>query len=158
MIKVKIKLLRASARLPEYKTAGAAGADMYFAPEDEKPLLLQPGERAVLSTGFALEIPPGYEVQVRPRSGLAMSRGVTVVNAPGTIDSDYRGEMGVLLINHGTEPVEFKPGDRIAQMVLSEVPIADFELTDSLGDTARGAGGYGSTGMSDAISPACRTL
>lgn len=150
MVSVKIKLLHPGARVPEYKTAGAAGADMYFAPADGQPRTLQPGERGVLSAGFAMEIPAGYEVQVRPRSGLAVSRGITVVNAPGTVDSDYRGEMGVLLINHGSEPVEFKPGDRIAQMVLSEVPIADFVVTDALGETARGEGGYGSTGVSDA--------
>ena len=153
MIPVKIKLLHTGARAPQYKTAGAAGADMYFAPADGLPRVLQPGERAVLITGFAMEIPPGYEFQVRPRSGLALTQGVSVVNAPGTIDSDYRGEMGVLLINHGTKPVEFKPGDRIAQMVLAKVPTAGFVLTDTLSDTPRGEGGYGSTGVSDV--PVC---
>lgn len=149
MVNIKIKLLRDGASLPEFQTAGSAGADMYFAPADEQPVTLQPGGRAVLSAGFAMEIPKGYEVQVRPRSGLALKHGITVLNSPGTIDSDYRGEMGVLLINHSSTPFEFKPGDRIAQMVLNEVPACSFTLTDSLSETVRGAGGYGSTGISE---------
>lgn len=148
-VPIKLKFLNPGARAPEYKTDGAAGADLYFAPADGQPKTLAPGERAILSVGFVMEIPPGYEVQVRPRSGLALSSGVTVVNSPGTVDSDYRGEMGALLINHGTEPVEFKPGDRIAQMVLSEVPTAVFVVVDQLSETGRGAGGYGSTGRAD---------
>jgi len=147
MIWIKVKLLRMGARLPEYKTAGAAGADIYFAPADGLPKTLQPHEIALLNSGFSMEIPPGYEIQVRARSGLALKHGITVLNGIGTIDSDYRGEIGAILINHGTEPFTFNPGDRIAQLVVGEITPNRFITVDQLTETARGTGGYGSTGV-----------
>lgn len=108
--------------------------------------MLRPGAVALVPTGFAYEIPPGFEMQVRPRSGLAFKHGVTVLNAPGTIDADYRGELKVLLINHGPEPFEIKPGERIAQIVVAPVSAAVFTEVRELSDTQRGAGGFGSTG------------
>jgi dUTP pyrophosphatase len=134
----------AEAMLPAFATAGAAGADIRAALA--KPLTLMPGSRAVVPTGLALEIPTGYEVQVRPRSGLAASHGVTVLNAPGTIDSDYRGEVKVILVNLGAEPLTIGNGDRIAQLVMAPVVAARFELREMLDETGRGAGGFGSTG------------
>jgi len=135
--------------LPRYQTAGAAGADICanLAPEDRASgLLLAPGERRVIPTGLALEIPPGYEVQVRPRSGLALRHGLTLPNTPGTIDSDYRGPLGVLLINLGAEPVTVSHGMRIAQLVVAPVAQARFQIAETLTETERGAGGFGSTG------------
>ena len=132
------------AAVPEYKTEGASGADICaFLPE---PLILAPGERKLVPTGVFVEIPSGFEIQVRPRSGLALKHGVTVLNAPGTIDSDYRGEIGIVLVNLGNEPFHVASGDRIAQLVVSPTVRARFIASDSLTDTARGAGGYGSTG------------
>jgi dUTP pyrophosphatase len=131
-------------RTPEYKTPGAAGADLRAA--IVSPLSLGPGERAAVPTGLRLELPPGYEAQVRPRSGLALEKGVTCLNTPGTIDSDYRGEVKVILVNLGKEAVEILPGERIAQLVLAEVSRAKFVTADSLGATGRGEGGFGSTG------------
>jgi dUTP pyrophosphatase len=132
------------ATVPEYKTAGASGADICaFLPE---PLMLAPGERKLVPTGVFVEIPSGFEIQVRPRSGLALKHGVTVLNAPGTIDSDYRGEIGIVLINLGSETFHVSNGDRIAQLVVATTVRAEFIASDSLTDTARGAGGYGSTG------------
>jgi dUTP pyrophosphatase len=132
------------ATVPEYKTEGASGADICaFLPE---PLILAPGERKLVPTGIFVEIPSGFEIQVRPRSGLALKHGVTVLNAPGTIDSDYRGEIGIVLVNLGNEPFHVASGDRIAQLVVSPTVRAHFIASDSLTDTARGAGGYGSTG------------
>jgi dUTP pyrophosphatase len=130
--------------LPAYMTAGAAGADVCAALRE--PLTLAPGERALIPAGFALDVPPGYEVQVRPRSGLAHRSGVTILNAPGTIDSDYRGPVGILLVNLGSEPHTIARGDRIAQLIVAPVVHADFRETATLGETARGAAGFGSTG------------
>lgn len=128
--------------LPAYATSGAAGLDVVAA-EDA---VLDPGTRAAIATGFALAIPPGYEVQVRPRSGLALKHGVTCLNTPGTIDSDYRGEVKVILANLGQEPFSIQRGDRIAQLVPAPVPHAELTLVDALDATGRGAGGFGSTG------------
>ena len=128
--------------LPSYATGGAAGLDIVAAEE----VTLAPGERHAVATGFAIAIPAGYEVQVRPRSGLALNHGVTCLNTPGTIDSDYRGEVKVILINLGTEPFEVKRGMRIAQLVPAPVLRADFAEVDSLDPTHRGTGGFGSTG------------
>ena len=128
--------------LPAYATDHAAGMDVVAA----ETLILAPGERALVTTGFAVAIPPGYEVQVRPRSGLALKYGITCLNTPGTIDADYRGEVKVLLINHGTDAFSIQRGERIAQLVPAAVTRASFVEVDALSDTARGAGGFGSTG------------
>jgi len=128
--------------LPCYASTGAAGMDVVAA-ED---LTLQPGERHAVATGFAIAIPPGHEVQVRPRSGLALKHGITCLNTPGTIDEDYRGEVKVILANLGTEPFEIRRGERIAQLVPAVVTRAEFAEVESLDDTHRGAGGFGSTG------------
>jgi len=128
-----------------YQTDGASGADL-FAALDE-PVALEPRGRALISTGISLAIPRGYEGQVRPRSGLALRNGVTVLNAPGTIDSDYRGEVKVLLINLGDAPFVVSSGDRVAQLVIAPVVRATFGFVDELDETVRGEGGYGSTGV-----------
>jgi dUTP pyrophosphatase len=130
--------------LPRYATEGSAGADLHAAVEGE--LSLAPGQRALVPTGLALALPPGYEAQVRPRSGLALSHGVTLPNAPGTIDSDYRGEVKVLVWNAGTQPFSIRRGDRIAQIVVAPVSRAAWEEVPELPRTPRGAGGFGSTG------------
>ncbi len=130
--------------LPAYATDGAAGMDVVAA--IAAPLVIMPGDRAAVPTGIAMAIPKGYEVQVRPRSGLALKHGLTVANAPGTIDADYRGEVKVLLVNHGSEPFAIARGDRIAQLVVAPVTRARFETREQLDDTQRGAGGFGSTG------------
>jgi dUTP pyrophosphatase len=132
--------------LPRYETAGSAGADIRANFADRAGVTLAPGARALIPTGLRMGIPQGYEVQVRPRSGLALKHGVTLVNAPGTIDSDYRGEVGVILVNLGAEPFEVTHGERIAQIVMAPVVQADFAEVETLDDTARGAGGFGSTG------------
>lgn len=132
--------------LPAYETAGAAGLDLRAA--IMAPLTLAPGERALIPTGLAMQLPGGFEGQVRPRSGLALRHGVTVLNAPGTVDSDYRGEVSVVLINHGQEPFSIQRGDRIAQFVIAPVTQAELLEVSTLDATARGAGGYGSTGIS----------
>jgi dUTP pyrophosphatase len=129
--------------LPQYATEAAAGLDITAAEE----LTLAPGERHAVATGFAIEIPHGYEVQVRPRSGLAIKHGITCLNTPGTIDSDYRGEVKVILINLGTQPFPVRRGDRIAQLVPAPVLRAHFTEVHMLEDTARGTGGFGSTGL-----------
>jgi len=129
---------------PHYASPEAAGADLRACLEE--PLLLEPGQRALVPTGLCMEIPIGYEGQVRPRSGLAWKHGVTVLNAPGTIDSDYRGEVKVILINHGDEAFTIQSGERIAQLVICPVTRADFQVVDTIGATHRGAGGFGSTG------------
>lgn len=134
-----------SVPLPEYATDGAAGADIR-AQLPKGPMVLAPGQRALVPTGLRMAISPDFEVQIRPRSGLALRDGVTLVNAPGTIDCDYRGPVGVILINHGDVPVTIAHGERIAQMVVAPVVQARFTLADSLPETARGAGGFGSTG------------
>jgi dUTP pyrophosphatase len=131
--------------LPAYATDGAAGMDVVAAIAE--PMILAPGARAAVPTGLAMAIPPGFEVQVRPRSGLAAKYGLTVANAPGTIDADYRGEVKVLLINLGPSPVTIEPAMRIAQLVPAAVTRARLTIVESLEDTARGAGGFGSTGV-----------
>jgi len=131
--------------LPVYATGGAAGADLCAAVEDE--IAIEPGRRQAVPTGLVLEIPEGFEGQVRPRSGLAIRHGLTVVNAPGTIDSDYRGELKVLLVNLGADTVSIARGDRIAQLVVAPVTRAAFVETDDLTASDRGAGGFGSTGV-----------
>jgi dUTP pyrophosphatase len=133
--------------LPAYATADAAGLDLCAAVAEEKPLVLSPGERAAIPTGLAFAIPPGFEGQVRPRSGLALSHAVTVLNAPGTIDSDYRGEILVVLVNLGREPFAVTRGMRIAQIVFAPVARVMLQQVQSLEATARGDGGFGSTGL-----------
>ncbi|KWV95109.1 dUTP diphosphatase [Erythrobacter sp. AP23] len=128
--------------LPAYATRGAAGMDVLAAEE----LTLEPGQRHAVATGFAVAIPPGFEIQVRPRSGLALKHGITVPNTPGTIDSDYRGELKVIMINHGAEEFAIERGDRIAQLVLAPVIQAAWEEVGELDQTDRGTGGFGSTG------------
>ncbi len=144
MVQVQIKRLPHGEGLPvpSYATSGAAGMDVVAA-ED---VTLQSGQRFAVPTGFALAIPDGYEIQVRPRSGLAFKHGITVPNTPGTIDSDYRGELLILLINHGIREFEIKRGDRIAQLVLAPVVQAVWDEVDELDETERGEGGFGSTG------------
>ncbi|WP_209506428.1 MULTISPECIES: dUTP diphosphatase [unclassified Ruegeria] len=132
--------------LPSYETAGAAGADVRANLPQGASIMLEPGQRALVPTGLRIEIPQGYEVQVRPRSGLALKHGITLPNTPGTIDSDYRGPLGVIVMNAGQEPFEIAHGDRIAQLVVAPVVQAAFELAEALGKTDRGAGGFGSTG------------
>ncbi|WP_170456870.1 dUTP diphosphatase [Ruegeria arenilitoris] len=132
--------------LPSYETAGAAGADVRANLPDRGSITLQPGERALVPTGLRVEIPDGYEIQVRPRSGLALKHGITLPNAPGTIDSDYRGPLGVIVLNAGQEAFEIGHGDRIAQLVVAPVIQARFEMADSLRESQRGSGGFGSTG------------
>lgn len=134
--------------LPAYATPGAAGADLRANLPDRGQVTLEPGARALVPTGLRLAIPAGYEVQIRPRSGLALKHGITLPNSPGTIDSDYRGPLGVIVMNAGTQAFVIAHGDRIAQMVVAPVVQADFALQDTLGGTARGAGGFGSTGVS----------
>ncbi len=133
--------------LPAYETAGAAGADLRANFPDRAPRTLAAGERALIPTGLRVEIPEGYEMQLRPRSGLALKHGLSLPNTPGTIDSDYRGPLGVILINLGQEPVTISHGDRIAQAVVVPVLQARFELTETLSETERGTGGFGSTGQ-----------
>jgi len=147
-IKVKVKRVRADRDreipLPRYMTEHSSGMDLYAAIDGEATL--EPGERKLIPTGIALLIPKGYEGQVRPRSGLALRNGVTLVNTPGTIDADYRGEVGVLLINFGRQQFTVRRGDRVAQLVIAPVTQATIELVDELDDTPRSAGGFGHTG------------
>lgn len=174
MIPLPIKLLHHDAQIPKYQTAGASGMDLHcvhpvsawgnvYAPDLSEPetlvpfwrmtacveqitkIVLSPGDRVLFSTSISLSIPPGYEGQIRPRSGWALKDGITVLNSPGTIDSDYKGEIKVLLINLGHESVEIKRGDRIAQLVIAPVVKAELVLVDQLETSARGAGGFGST-------------
>jgi dUTP pyrophosphatase len=142
---VKIQLLRPTAAIPAYMTPGAAGLDI--SADIQAAFVLQPGQRAGVATGLALQLPIGFEAQVRPRSGLARDTGVTVLNAPGTIDSDYRGEIIVLLINLGAESVTIRPAMRIAQLVIAPVIRATIEIVSILDDTGRGSAGFGSTGL-----------
>jgi dUTP pyrophosphatase len=142
---MKIKVIHQSGLpLPVYQTLGSAGMDLCACLNEE--LVILPGKRVLVPTGLFIEIPLGYEVQIRPRSGLAFKHGITVLNSPGTIDADYRGEIKVLLINHGDEDFNIVHGDRIAQMILAKHEQIEWEVVDSLTDTSRGAGGYGSTG------------
>ena len=132
--------------LPAYQSAHAAGLDLLAAVPEDSPMILSPGQRALVPTGISIALPEGYEAQVRPRSGLASKHGITVLNAPGTIDADYRGEISVLLINHGDAPFAIRRGERIAQMVIASVLRAELVPTISLSSTERGGGGFGSTG------------
>jgi dUTP pyrophosphatase len=139
---VKVKILSADAIIPKYQTSEAAGFDLHSV--DEKTI--KAGERDVVKTGLAVALPKGYELQVRPRSGLALKNGITVLNTPGTVDSDYRGELMVILLNTSKEDFVIKKGDRIAQAVIKEILQADFAVVDELDSTERGSGGFGSTG------------
>lgn len=145
-MKVKFKILENGRldRLPQYMSDLAVGADLYNA--EKEPITLLPGERRLFSLGFAMELPPGYEAQIRPRSGLSVKKGITVVNSPGTIDPDYRGPVKVALINVSNENVVIETDDRIAQMVIAKVERPEFEVVLELSDTQRGSGGFGSTG------------
>ena len=142
-IKIQIKNL-SNNPLPEYKTNGSVGMDLQAYLNDS--VILHPGCRMLVPTGIKIGLPEGYEAQVRPRSGLALKNGITCLNTPGTIDSDYRGEIGVILINHSAHPFTINPGDRIAQLVINKVEIADFVEVEELSDTERGEGGFGHTG------------
>lgn len=132
--------------LPAYETTGSAGMDLRAAVAEDRPMTLEPGARALVPTGLKIALEPGYEAQVRPRSGLALKHGITCLNSPGTVDSDYRGEVGVILINHGHEPFVIKRGERIAQLVIARHEQATTLEVSTLDETARGAGGFGSTG------------
>lgn len=144
--KINIQCLSISKEfLPIYSTEGSSGADLFAAVEEE--VIIKPRERKLISSGIKLEIPEGYEAQIRPRSGLAIKYGITLVNTPGTIDSDYRGEIKIIMINLGDEDFTIKRGDRIAQMVIAPVIKADFIFGTSLNETKRGSGGFGSTGI-----------
>lgn len=147
MIRLRVRRLPAAhdLPLPAPASAGSSGFDLRAALDGE--VVLRPGERLLVPTGLAVEIPAGWEGQVRPRSGLALRHGIGMVNAPGTIDSDYRGEVGVLLINHGAEPFTLRRGDRIAQLVIARVESVEWEEAEALADSDRGAGGFGSTGL-----------
>jgi dUTP pyrophosphatase len=142
--RVQIKKLRPDAVVPAYMSEHAAGLDLCAA--IDAPIVIEPGARASISTGLAFALPPGYEGQLRPRSGLALKHGITLVNSPGTLDADYRGILMILLINHGQQPVTIEPKDRIAQIVIAPVVQAELVEVDELDTTARGAGGFGSTG------------
>lgn len=144
-IAVKIKKLENfRGELPQYQSLGASGFDIRA--QLATPLVLKPGERAMVPTGLSFEIPMGFEIQARPRSGLAAKNGITVLNTPGTIDADYRGEVKIIIINLGAEPMTIQDQERCAQLVIAPVYQADFELVQELGSTDRGAGGFGSTG------------
>jgi dUTP pyrophosphatase len=132
--------------LPAYQSAHAAGLDLLAAVPEEAPMVLAPGKHAMIPTALSIALPPGYEAQVRPRSGLAAKHGVTVLNSPGTVDADYRGEINVLLINHGDQPFQIRRGERIAQMVIAPVTQVELVPVTSLSTTDRGSGGFGSTG------------
>lgn len=147
-MKISVTKLHDNVILPEYQTTGAAAADIHACLDE--PLTLQPMERRIIPTGLAMAIPDGYEVQVRARSGLSIKHGIAMVNGIGTIDSDYRGEVGVLVINLGQDAFTIEPGMRIAQMVLNKYEQITWQQVDSLDETARGTGGYGSTGIKEA--------
>ena len=157
--KVTVQLLRLpdgeGLALPTYMTEDAAGADLCAALAEQITLL--PGARAMIPVGFALALPPGFEAQIRPRSGLALRHGVTVLNAPGTIDADYRGPVNVILANFGTEPFVVRRGDRIAQIIVAPVSHAAFAIVENLNETQRQAGGFGSTGASSSIGTEVRS-
>ena len=147
---VKLEVLQlpngAGLALPAYQSVLAAGLDLLAAVPEDAPVVLAPGKYALVPTGLSIALPPGYEAQVRPRSGLAAKHGVTVLNAPGTVDADYRGEIGVPLINHGDVPFTIRRGERIAQMVIASVVQAELIPVTTLSSTVRGSGGFGSTG------------
>lgn len=151
MLEIAVKRLRPDAIIPRYMTGHAAGLDLCAALDE--PVTLAPGERRLIPTGLAMAIPDGFEGQVRPRSGLALRHGIGMVNAPGTIDADYRGEIGVLLVNHGLEPFRIASGDRIAQLVVAPVIRVELCEEEELSTTERGAGGFGHTGV-NGVDPA----
>jgi len=142
LIKLKVKKLSKLAEIPQYQTEESAGFDLHSVDD----VILKPFERKLIATGISFEIPKGYEIQIRPRSGLAYKHGITVLNSPGTIDSDYRGEIKILLINHSDEDFEIKVGERVAQAVIQKVYQASFEEVEDLNSTVRGVAGFGSTG------------
>jgi len=142
LIKLKVKKLSKLAEIPQYQTEESAGFDLHSVDD----VILKPFERKLIATGISFEIPKGYEIQIRPRSGLAYKHGITVLNSPGTIDSDYRGEIKILLINHSDEDFEIKVGERVAQAVIQKVCQASFEEVEDLNSTVRGVAGFGSTG------------
>ncbi len=143
---MKIKIINASSNaLPKYETSASAGLDLRA--NLDTPIILQPLERQIVGTGLFIEIPQGFEAQVRPRSGLAAKKGITVLNSPGTIDADYRGEIGVILANISNEPFTVEPGERIAQLVFAKHERGEWEEVNALGETSRGTGGFGSTGL-----------
>lgn len=146
MKKIKIEVINMAKDLPlpAYQTELSAGMDLLAAVEED--IVLEPGEIRLIPTGLKIAVPDGYEAQIRPRSGLALKHGISMVNCVGTIDADYRGEVGVILINHGKKPFPIARGERIAQMVINPIVQADFNLVDSLDDTERGEGGFGHTG------------
>lgn len=150
MTNVELQILQlphgAGLPLPTYQTSAAAGLDLIAAVPDGQPVTIAPGTYAMIPTGIALALQPGTEGQVRPRSGLAAKHGVTVLNSPGTIDSDYRGEVNVLLVNHGTAPFVVERGMRIAQLVIAQVASVSLRIVENLSETQRGSGGFGSTG------------
>ena len=143
-IGIEVVKLRSDAVLPVYQTAGAAGADLHACIDE--PIVLKPLERCIIPTGLAMAIPEGYEVQIRARSGMSIKHGITMVNGIGTIDADYRGEVGVLAINLSQDAFTIEPGMRIAQMVVAKYDVAEWSVVESLPETERGAGGYGSSG------------
>jgi len=149
VVSVEISVLEhgSGLELPAYSTAHSAGVDLRAALGHEESLVLQPGERGLIPTGLRIGLPDGYEAQVRPRSGLAVKAGVTILNSPGTIDADYRGEVKVILINHGDEAFEIRRGDRIAQLVVSRYARVTWKPTGELSETERGEGGFGHTGV-----------
>lgn len=149
-ITIKVRRLphNADLPLPAYETAQSAGMDLRAAVPEDAPVTLAPGARGLIPTGLAIALPPGFEAQVRPRSGLALKNGITCLNSPGTVDADYRGELAVILVNLGQEPFVIKRGERIAQMVIAPVTQGAFVEVETLDETARGAGGFGSTGKS----------
>lgn len=142
-MKIRIKKLNENAVIPKYAHEGDAGVD-FFATTSH---IVKPGERCLVGTGLAFELPIGYELQIRPRSGLALKKGISIVNTPGTLDAGYRGELMIIIINHGNEDFEIKTGDKIAQGVFNKVETADFEEALELSDSSRGEGGFGSTGI-----------
>lgn len=144
--KVKVKIVnKSSNKLPEYSTIDSAGMDVRASLSE--PITLQPLQRALIPTGLSIELPQGYECQIRPRSGLALKKGITVLNTPGTIDADYRGEIGVILINLSNEPFVVENGERICQMIVTRYSQVEWEATEKLDETDRGAGGFGHTGV-----------
>lgn len=147
--RIEFKKLHPAAQIPRYMTDLAAGLDIQALPES--PIELSPGQRCLVPTGLAVAIPPGFEIQVRPRSGLAIKHGIALVNSPGTIDADYRGEIGIILINHGDEVFVISPADRIAQLVVAPVCQAQLMEVTQLSETDRGAGGFGHTGQSGEV-------
>jgi len=143
MVLLKLKKIDEKAIIPKYAHEGDAGMDLY----STKHYLLKPGEIVLVSIGLKLEVPEGYELQIRPKSGLALKYGITMPNSPGTIDAGYRGELGVIVINHGKEDFKINPGDKIAQAVLNKIEKAEIQIVEELSETSRGDGGFGSTGF-----------